>query len=144
MWMLPVKSPAPHQSRRAIRWLKRWPGRQSVRSGTGSLSLPAAEATKSRATLCSALHSENKPGLQQLVQSDRQVSNALARRVKNCVADGRGRAGYTDFAKSSRAKRGVRIGYAGVENFDARDIQVHRNMIFRERGIHDAAPALIE
>src|ERR1700686_5364462 len=82
--------------------------------------------------------------LEELVESDRQVPNALPSGVENRIRDGRSRPGDTDFANSARAQRRMFVRYAGVNDIDVRNIHIDRNMIFGERWIHDSPPALVE
>src|ERR1700680_2124070 len=82
--------------------------------------------------------------LEELVERDRQVPNALPSGVENCICDGRRRPGDSDFANSARAQRRMFVRYTGVNDVDVRNIHIDRNMILGERWIHDSTPALVE
>src|ERR1700733_14901232 len=81
--------------------------------------------------------------LQQLVESNRQVSNALPGCVEDRVRNGRSYARDPDFADSTRAQGRMFVGYAGINDFDVRHVQIDRHMILGERWIHDSSSALV-
>jgi hypothetical protein len=72
--------------------------------------------------------------LKQLIERNRQIANALARRVEDRVRDRRSGARDADLADAARAKRRVLVGDVGIDDFDRRYVEVDGNDIRRASG----------
>src|SRR3954469_17019129 len=82
--------------------------------------------------------------LNQVVQLYRQVADALAGGMEDCVGDGGRNAGDADLADAARAG-GIEltIVFLAEADVDEADVGVHRHVVLREVGVDDAAIALI-
>lgn len=80
----------------------------------------------------------------QLVQGDGQIANTNTRCVIDCVCNGCANPCYTGFTDAASAHRRLRVGLVGVEDFNRRYVHLHRHMIIRQGGVHDASSPLIE
>lgn len=78
--------------------------------------------------------STGSAALEQLVERDRQVPDALAGSVVDRIGGGGRRSGNADLADPVRTHRRVWIGYIGPDYVDLRHVHVHGHVIFGEAG----------